>query len=126
MKRSTTTSSPNVEILRGRDGRDGRDGIPGPREIFGPPGPKGDTGVPGSKGDRASGVVYACWDHNSCPDGGAQLVYMQVELEDQVILIREVMVIHNVYHWTQNSIKQLVEHRIGPLCMEQKMNGQMD
>ena len=75
MKRSTTTSSPNVEILRGRDGRDGRDGIPGPRGVVGPLGPKGDTGVPGPKGDGAGGVAYVCWGHNSCPDGGPQLVY---------------------------------------------------
>ena len=71
MKRSTTTS-PNVEILRGRDGRDG---LPGPRGIVGPPGPKGDTGVPGSKVERGAGVVYIHWGHDSCPDGGAQLVY---------------------------------------------------
>ena len=64
-----------MEILRGRDGRDGRDGIPGPRGAFGPPGPKGDTGVPGPKGNRAGGVVYVRWGHNSCPVGGAQLVY---------------------------------------------------
>ena len=61
--------------LRGRDGRDGRDGLPGPRGIVGPAGPKGDTGVPDPKGDRAGGVVYVCWGHSSCPDGGAQLVY---------------------------------------------------
>ena len=78
MKRSTTTSpstEKNLEILRGRDGRDGRDGLPGPRGILGPPGPKGDTGVPGPKGERAGGVVYVRWGHDSCPDGGAQLVY---------------------------------------------------
>jgi len=77
LKRSTTTS-PNentLKILRGRDGQDGRDGIPGSRGIVGPPGPKGDTGVPGPKGDKAGGVVYVRWGHNSCPDGGAQLVY---------------------------------------------------
>ena len=75
MKRITTTSSPNVEILRGRDGRDGQDGIPGPRGVVGPPGPEGDTEVPGPKGVGAGGVVYVHWGHNSCPDGGAQLVY---------------------------------------------------
>ena len=77
MKRSTTTSpnEKNLEILRGRDGRDGRDGLPGPRGIVGPAGLKGDTGVPGPKGDGAGGVVYVRWGHNSCPDGGAQLVY---------------------------------------------------
>ena len=75
MKRSTTTTSPNLEILRGIDGRDGRDGIPGPKGIVGCPGPKGGTGVPGPKGDGAGGVVYVRWGHNSCPDGGAQLVY---------------------------------------------------
>ena len=70
-----------MEILRGRDGRDG---IPGPRGIIGLPGqkgdvgisgPKGDTGVPGAKGDGTGGVVYVRWGHNSCPGGGAQLVY---------------------------------------------------
>ena len=64
-----------MEILRGRDGRDGRDGLPGAKGMIGPPGPKGDTGVPGLKGKSAGGVVYVCWGHNSCPDGGAQLVY---------------------------------------------------
>ena len=43
--------------------------------IVGHLGPKGDTGVPGPKGDGAGGVVYVRWGHNSCPDGGAQLVY---------------------------------------------------
>ena len=79
MKRSTTTSVPtterNLEILRGRDGRDGRDGLTGPRGVIGPPGQKGDTGVPGPKGERGAGVVYVRWGHDSCPDGGAQLVY---------------------------------------------------
>jgi len=31
--------------------------------------------VPGPKGDKAGGVVYVRWGDNSCPDGGAQLVY---------------------------------------------------
>ena len=78
MKRSTTTSPPtekNLEILQGRDGRDGRDGLPGPRGIVGPPGTKGDIEVAGPKGDGAGGVVYVRWGHDSCPDGGAQLVY---------------------------------------------------
>ena len=77
VKRSTTVSpnEKNLEILRGRDGRDGRDGLTGPRGIVGPPGAKGDTGVPGPKGDRVGGVVYVRWGHDSCPDGGAQLVY---------------------------------------------------
>ena len=53
------------------------DGLPGPRGIDGPLGPKGarDTGVPGPKGERGAGVVYVHWGHDSCPDGGAQLVY---------------------------------------------------
>ena len=85
VKRTTITTSPppsspqvetrNLEILRGRDGRDGRDGLPGPRGVIGLPGPKGDTGVPGPKGERAGGVVYVRWGHDSCPDGGAQLMY---------------------------------------------------
>ena len=79
VKRSTTTSPPterNLDVLRGRDGRDGRDGLPGVRGIVGLPGPKGDKGVPGPKGDGAGGVVYVRWGHDSCPDGGAQLVYV--------------------------------------------------
>ena len=102
MKRSTTTSpnGKNLEILRGRDSRDGRDGLPGPRGIVGPSGPKGDTGVPGSKEDGAGGVVYVHWGHNSCPDGGAQLMYAGIELEDHVLITEVVVVIHSVYHWT--------------------------
>ena len=71
----------DLQILRGRDGRDGRDdrdgrdGSPGLRGMAGLPGQKGDTGVPGPKGERAGGVVYVRWGHNSCPDGGAQLLY---------------------------------------------------
>ena len=42
---------------------------------------------------------------------------MQVELEDHFIVIKKVMVTHSVYHWTQNSIKQSVEYRFGPICM---------
>ena len=92
VKRSTTTSpnEKNLEILRGRDGWDG---LPGPRGIVGHLGPKGDTGVPGPKEDGADGIyriVYVCWGHNSCPDDGAQLV-MQVELEDHIIVIKEVV-----------------------------------
>jgi len=44
-------------------------------QLTGPPGPKGDTGSAGPKGEGARGVAYVCWDHNSCPDTGAQLVY---------------------------------------------------
>ena len=49
----------------------GRDGLPGPRGIVGPPGPKGDPGISGPKGERGAGVIYVCWGHDSCPDGGA-------------------------------------------------------
>ena len=75
VRRSTTTSPPterNLDVLRGRDGRDG---LPGVRGIVGLPGPKGDTGDPGPKGESGAGVVYVRWGHDSCPDGGAQLVY---------------------------------------------------
>ena len=41
----------------------------------GVPGAKGDTGDPGPKRERGIGVVYICWGHDSCPDGGAQLMY---------------------------------------------------
>jgi len=82
VKRSTTDTSPNVrlderrlEILQGRDGRDGWDGLTGPKGIVGPPGPKGDAGVPGPKGETGGWVVYIHCSHNSCPAGGAQLVY---------------------------------------------------
>ena len=54
VKRSTTKSSPNVEILRGKDGWDGQGS---PKETLGPPGPKGDTEVLGPKGDGV-GKVY--------------------------------------------------------------------
>ena len=30
---SVNTSSPPIEVLRGRDGRDGRDGVPGPLDL---------------------------------------------------------------------------------------------
>jgi len=59
-------------MLRGRDGWDSCGGLPGHRGIVGPP---GDIGVLGPKGEKSGGVVYICWGHNSCPDGGAQLVY---------------------------------------------------
>ena len=74
MVKRISTSPPQVET-RGRGGRDGRDGLPGPRGMAGPAGPKGDTGVPGPKGERGDGVVYVRWGHDSCPDGGAQLLY---------------------------------------------------
>ena len=48
-------------------GPPGLDGNPGPRGESGPPGPKGDT--------TTGGIVYVRWGHDSCPDGGAQLVY---------------------------------------------------
>ena len=57
-------------------------------QVKGPPDPKGVTGPrgfdgrkdenrpPGPKGDAATGgIVYVRWGHDSCPDGGAQLVY---------------------------------------------------
>ena len=88
-----------MEILRGRDGRDGRDGLPGPRGIVGPPGPKGDPGISGPKGERGAGVVYVRWGHDSCPDGGAQLVYAG-RAEDHFTIIKEEVVIHSIYHWT--------------------------
>ena len=75
VKRSTTTSPPNENNLQILRGRDGRDGLTGPRRVNGPPGPKGDTGAPGPKGDGVGGVVYVRWGHDSCPDGGAQLMY---------------------------------------------------
>ena len=122
VKRSTATTSPNektLEILRGRDGRDGRDGLPGPRGIVGLPGPKGDTGVPGPKGDGAGGVVYVRWGHDSCSDGGAQLVYAgRAGGSKWDHKGGGAVVIHSVYHWTQNSIKQSVEHRLMASCLE--------
>ena len=42
-----------------------------------PPDPHGVSRPPGSKEDTAAkgGILYVRWDHESCPDGGAQLVY---------------------------------------------------
>ena len=54
-------------------------------------------------------------EHNYC---------MKVELEDQVMIIKEEVVIHSAYHWTQTSTGQSVEHRVMPLCMERNMNRQ--
>ena len=42
---------------------------------LGTPGLKGDMGSPGPKGAGTGGVVYLRWGHNSCPSGGAKLVY---------------------------------------------------
>ena len=39
----------------------------------GTPGLKGDMGPPGPKGAGTGGVII--WGHDSCPSGGAQLVY---------------------------------------------------
>ena len=76
MKRTALSPSTNdVQILRGRDGRDGWDGLPGSRGIAGPPGPRGDMGPIGPKGQDGGGVVYVRWGHDSCPSGGAELVY---------------------------------------------------
>ena len=48
----------------------------GPPGLDGNPGPRGESGPPGPKGDTATGgIVYVRWGHDSCPDGGAQLVY---------------------------------------------------
>ena len=55
-----------------------------------------------------------------------QNLCIQVELEDQIGITEEEVVIHSVYHWTQVSIKQSVEHRVGALCMEQNMKRQTD
>ena len=59
----------------GVPGLKGDAGVPGLNGTTGVPGAKGDTGVPGPKGDGTGGVVYVRWGHNSCPSGGAQLVY---------------------------------------------------
>ena len=51
-------------------------GPPGPKGMIGPPGLNGVPGPPGPRGDTAKGgTVYVRWGHNSCPGGGAQLVY---------------------------------------------------
>ena len=68
-----TSSSPYIEVLRGRDGRDGRDGVPGAR---GPQGQRGDQGLAGPPGPRSGGVVYTRWGKSSCPNvSGTTLVY---------------------------------------------------
>ena len=64
--------------LKGDDGATGIKGdigIPGLKGDMGTPGLKGDTGPPGPKGAGTGGVVYVRWDHDSCPSGGAKLVY---------------------------------------------------
>ena len=87
------TGVPGAKGDRGVAGTKGDTGVPGTKGDMGVPGPKGETGVPGAKGDRGvagtkgetgvpgpkgdgtGGVVYVRWGHNSCPGGGAQLVY---------------------------------------------------
>ena len=57
----------------------GRDGPPGPKGPAGPIGVAGSPGIPGPPGPKGDsvkgGTVYVRWGHDSCPDGGAQLVY---------------------------------------------------
>ena len=57
----------------------GRDGPPGPKGPAGPIGVAGSPGIPGPPGPKGDsvkgGTVCVRWGHDSCPDGGAQLVY---------------------------------------------------
>ena len=69
------TGVPGLKGDIGVPGDKGDTGVPGTKGDTGVPGIKGDTGVPGPKGDGTGGVVYVRWGHNSCPGGGAQLVY---------------------------------------------------
>ena len=58
--------------LKGDRGNPGQKGLKGE---MGTPGLKGAMGATGPKGTGTGGVVYVRWGHNSCPSGGAQLVY---------------------------------------------------
>ena len=69
------TGVPGLTGDSGVSGIKGDKGVPGIKGDTGVPGIKGDKGVPGPKGDGTGGVVYVRWGHNSCPGGGAQLVY---------------------------------------------------
>ena len=69
------TGVPGTTGDKGVAGTKGDTGVSGAKGDAGVPGAKGDIGVPGPKGDGTGGVVYVRWGHNSCPGGGAQLVY---------------------------------------------------
>ena len=84
--RTNITSTPYLDILKGRDGRDGlpglvgRDGQDGEQGKKGEEGEKGDPGVqglPGPQGEAGrSGVVYTRWGRTTCPNvQGTELVY---------------------------------------------------
>jgi len=46
--------------------------------------------------------------------------------QEEHITIKEVAVIHSVYHLTQTTTKRSKEHRMQLICMELSMKGQMD
>ena len=69
------TGVPGTKGDTGVPGTKGDTGVPGTKGDTGVPGAKGNIGVPGPKGDGTGGVVYVRWGHDSCPGGGAQLVY---------------------------------------------------
>ena len=77
MESINNSSSPFIEILRGRDGRDGQDGMPGPHGPQGQRGETGATGPQGPPGPRSGGVIYTRWGKSSCPNvSGTELVYV--------------------------------------------------
>ena len=88
-----------------------------------PPDPHGVSRPPGSKEDTAAkgGIVYVRWDHESCPDGGAQLVYAG-RAGGSYYDHRGGGSNPQWLPLDQISIKQSVEHRVGLSCMEQNMN----
>ena len=80
---ASTTSCPNIELLRGRDGRDGlpgrdgKDGEKGDRGHTGIQGPPGPQGLPGSSPvPNSGGGLYTRWGRTTCPSTpGTELVY---------------------------------------------------
>ena len=93
----TQTDKTVIKLLQGRDGRDGREGVQGIKGDVGQRGEKGDQGKTGQKGEPAGGVVYVRWGHDSCPSTEHNLSTLE-ELEDHVIIRKEVVLIHSVCH----------------------------
>ena len=71
----------------------------------------------------AGGVVYTCWGHDTYRDSEAQLVYGGSTGGSNWNHREGGGTIYSVYylHWTQNSIKQSVVHRLMPLSLEWNM-----
>ena len=81
----TSSSCPNLKVMRGRDGRDGITGAPGATGKDGRNGDKGMTGdmgpmgPPGPRGPPGGGNVYIRWGRTTCPNTtGTELVYQGI------------------------------------------------